>query len=168
MGPLYRESQDDYFDVATYTGHLVLTVTIPLRLTVNTPDYLVTPFALIHSDADSDDFASFKVCFKRKRTIMSTYDISVAHTYMEDLTNRCDFLAMHREAGEELRRIWVIAPELVAGLLPSGQAANEFMQNHAGVYLECRCGAHIYIPETAQWERYWTSHLESYDGPRYT
>ena len=164
MAPLRPESQDDIFDLATYTGHLVLTITVPLRLT-NMSGYLVTLIPLRQSDAN--DFESFKVCFKRNRSVMSTNDMAVAYTYMDDLPLRCDFLAISREA-KGLRRIWVIAPELVARLSPSDRVASDFMQNRAGVYLECRCGAFVYIPETLQWARYWTSHLELYDGPGYT
>jgi hypothetical protein len=110
------------------------------------------------------DGMSFTVCFKRKRTLLGTNDLLIAYSYVESLPFRHNLLVIYWEA-QCLRRIWVIDPELIAGLLPCGEAANAFNQNRAGVHLECECGAYVYIGRcTAGWRQKWTTHLNGPPG----
>jgi len=157
---------EEVFDAPSYRGHLVLTVMVPQALGTSFPnEYLVTPIPLAQSVEGS--YISFKICFKRNPVIMTTNDLLVAYGYIGDIRLRRYFLELRREA--DLKRIWIVDPHF---LLPSGQAStNMFMQNCTGIYLECRCGVHVYIGQRAdsdsEWTRCWDLHfsLPTHDEP---
>lgn len=130
----------------------------PRNATLN--EYFTT--SIPHLYSEGGNHILFEVFFKRNLSLLSIDDMAVAHTYIDNFRLRGHLLAIYREA-RHLKRIWIIDPDLITGLLPSGQASTTFMQNHRGLYLECRCGAYIYVGQylevISEWTHCWDLHI---------
>lgn len=144
-----------------YRGHLALTVIVPRNARFN--EYIMTSIHQALVQSENGNHISFRVYFKRNPSILSVNDMMVARGYVDNFRFRSQLLAIYREV-QHLKRIWFIDPDLITELPPSDQAStNAFMQNRSGLYLECRCGIHVYVGQCfetiSNWTQCWDLHI---------
>lgn len=153
--PGMRDCEDNEdFDLPFYRGALIATIIICLT----DPKHYTILMPL--EETRSDDLLSFKIFFKRATGSLCTQDMMVASEsrYINDFWHRHSLLEIYFEA-ECLRRIWIIDPGLINGTVQFNRLPDDFMRNRPGLYLECECGAHVYVDQIVDWVRHWTSHF---------